>query len=94
MESMKRSGIKPYVDHWTRVNDNRYVRSDGAVAMWDRRSPNPNPALKGAMMWTAWEPDPSESALSMSRKGSQLRWPRRFRTSVGAMIAVDKAFPL
>jgi hypothetical protein len=45
----------------------RWTRSDGAVVKWDDSSPWPNSAVASARMWTAWEPDPSERALSMTR---------------------------
>lgn len=79
---------------WTKVNENRFVRSDGAVVMWDQRSPNPNPGNPRSRLWTAWEPDPSESALFTSRRGSRLRWPRRWKTAEVAMATVDALYPL
>jgi hypothetical protein len=52
---------------WEQVAWNRFVRKDGAVVMWDQRSPHPNPVNPRSRMWTAWEPDPSQQALTMKR---------------------------
>ncbi len=79
---------------WTRVNGNRYERADGAVVRWDDRTPYSNPAVSTARMWTAWEPDPGERALSMSRRSSAFSWPRRFLTPTAAMRAADRAWPV
>lgn len=78
---------------WTRKNERRYVRHDGAVVRYDDRTPYSNPNNASARMWTAWEPDPGERALSMGRYSSGFKWPRRFRTPEAAMRAVDKAWP-
>ncbi len=88
--------------HWTCTHrpcgkhghGGRYVRTDGAVGMYDERSPYPNPLCDSARMWTAWEPDPGQGALSMGRRSSWMRWPRRFATPEAAMRAVDRAWPL
>lgn len=72
----------------------RYVRTDGAVVRYDDRSPYPNPICESARMWTAWEPDPGQGALSMGRRSSWMRWPRRFHTAEAAMSAADRAWPL
>jgi hypothetical protein len=81
----------------------RWTRTDGAVVKWDDSSPWPNSAVASARMWTAWEPDPSERALSMTR--GRLRraqdghlwrpgFPRRWKTAEAAMAAVDREYPL
>jgi hypothetical protein len=88
--------------HWSsgRV---RWTRIDGAVVKYDESSPWPNPAQPSARMWTAWEPDPSERALSMCRgcwrraqdgHRFKLSFPRRWKTAETAMRAVDKEYPL
>lgn len=88
---------------WTEVHSERWVRTDGAVVMWDRRSPHPNPANPNSRMWTAWEPDPSEHFISMTRGRRRKapdgrywtpRFPRRWKTAQAAMAAVDKLYPL
>jgi len=91
---------------WTQSNSKRWVRNDGAVVKWDDASPWPNPIKASARMWTAWEPDPSQRALSMERgrwrKGigllSRSRWkpifPRRWKTPKAAMAAVDREYPM
>lgn len=89
-------------DHWTcqrtGVGEHgfggRYVRTDGAVVRYDDRSPYPNPACESARMWTAWEPNPGERALSMGRRSSWMKWPRRFHTPEAAMRAADRAWPV
>lgn len=77
-----------------REGGRRYVRRDGAVVRYDERSPYPNPLRESSRMFTAWEPDPGESYLSMGRRSSWFRWPRRFHTPEAAMRAVDKTWPL
>lgn len=79
---------------WRMVNENRYVRNDGAVVMWDQRSPYPNPENPESRLWTAWEPDPSERYIGMGRRGSRLTWPRRWKTAEAAMSAVDRLYPV
>ena len=79
---------------WKQVNENRWARSDGAVVMWDHRSPHPNPTLPSARMWTAWEPDPSDRYLSRTHRNSVFTSPRRWKTAEAAMLAVDKLFSL
>ncbi len=61
--------------------------------MWDDRSPHPNPANATAMMWTAWEPDPSDNYLRRERKLGK-GYPRRWRYAQSAMAEVDRLFPL
>lgn len=88
---------------WKEVNWDRWVRSDGAVVKWDDRSPHVNPAKTSCRMWTAWEPDPGQNALVM-RRGKVRRaqdghpwrpgFPRRWKTSVAAMKAVDREYPI
>ncbi len=74
--------------------DYRYVRTDGAVARYDDRTPYSNPAVESARMWTVWEPDPGDRALLMGRRSSKFLWPRRFHTATAAMKAADRAWPL
>src|SRR5271166_4361717 len=88
---------------WTRISGRRWERSDGAVVKYDDSSPWPNPAVATARMYTAWEPNPSEQALSMTR-GRERRaqdgrlwrpgFPRRWKTPEAAMKAVDREYPL
>lgn len=79
---------------WTYIHENRCVRRDNAVVMYDTRSPYPNPGDPNAKMWTAWEPGESNRALSYQHWHSRLRSPRRFKTAESAMQAVDREFPL
>lgn len=79
---------------WRMVHENRYVRVDGAVVMRDQRSPYPNPLNPKSLLWTAWEPDPSESAISKQHYHSAFRSPRRWKSPEAAMKAVDRLFPL
>lgn len=83
---------------WSQKTPERWVRSDGAVVKYDSSSPWPNPAKPGARMYTAWEPDPSDKALSMERGKERLwgrpRFPRRWKTAEKAMAAVDREFPV
>jgi hypothetical protein len=81
----------------------RYERSDGAVVRYDDRSPWPNPLEPTAKMFTAWEPNPSQRYLSMSRgrprrdmDGDLKRptFPRRWKTPEAAMRAVDKEYQI
>ena len=78
---------------WREINQDRWVRDDGAVVMWDRRTPNSNPCNPRALMWTAWEPDPSESAIMRTFRNSRFRSPRRFGSALTAMMEVDRQFP-
>lgn len=87
---------------WREVSQRRYVRQDGAVVMWDDRSPHPNPVYSSARMWTAWK-QPPHDYLHMSRgrlrkcaDGSFARpgFPRRWNTAEAAMKAVDREYPL
>lgn len=73
----------------------RYERSDGAVVKWDDDTPYSNPINPTARMWTAWEPDPGESALMKRLRGRprSVGVPRRFKTAIAAMKAVDKRWP-
>lgn len=89
---------------WTEVRPGyRWERTDGAVVMWDQRSPYPNPENPTSKLWTAWEPDPSQKALSMERgrprrttegELAYLSFPRRWKTAEAAMKAVDQEYPL
>lgn len=82
---------------WAQKGSRRWVRSDGAVVMWDDRTPYANPENPRARMWTAWEPDPSEAPLCRPigrRRGPAKRYTaRRFASAEAAMVAVDKEFP-
>jgi hypothetical protein len=90
--------------HWRELKRGyRWERSDGAVVMWDQRSPHPNPLNLRSRMWTAWEPDPSSLYLAMSRgrfrkthDGGRCKpgFPRRWKTAKAAMQAVDREYPL
>jgi hypothetical protein len=80
--------------HWTEIQAGmRWRRIDGAVVRYDDRTPNSNPVLSTAMMFTAWEPDPSVNYLSRESKRG-LRYPRRWELPLSAMKAVDTVFPL
>lgn len=88
---------------WTQVNNNRWVRSDGAVVMWDQRSPWPNPVKESARMWTAWEPEPSQRYIEIRRGRyrknmdgdfSKPSFPRRWKTPKSAMKKVDELYPV
>jgi hypothetical protein len=90
---------------WTQITFGpraRWERRDGAIVRYDESSPYPNPAVSSAKMFTAWEPDPSERALSMERghwrvaqDGHRFKFsfPRRWKTAEAAMRAVNKEFP-
>lgn len=81
---------------WTEtINGRRWVRVDGAVVRWDDRSPYPNPCNPRSLMWTAWEPDPSERYIgkNVGRRGRR-HVPRRFKTAEAAMREVDQLYPL
>jgi hypothetical protein len=67
----------------------RWDRSDGAAVKEDYTSPHPNPDNPRSLLWTAWEPDPSEKYLAKSNGR-----PRRFNSAANAMRAVDRAFPI
>lgn len=82
---------------WTQIDLGsrpRWRRDDGALVRWDDSSPNPNPENPLALMFTAWEPDPSEKAIYRTHRGSNLRSPRRWGNPEQAMLAIDRAFPL
>jgi hypothetical protein len=92
---------------WRQVSGRRWERRDGAVVKWDDSSPYPNPEVAGSRLWTAWEPDPHQGALSMSRGFQRYapdarpghrywrpRFPRRWKTAAAAMRAVDREYPL
>lgn len=98
MQSIKRQVAR---SAWAMVNSRRWVRlRDGAVVKWDMSSPHPNPAMDSARMWTAWHPDPSQEALTMSRGFVRManghawkpRFPRRWKTAEAAMRAVDREY--
>lgn len=88
---------------WSNVHSLRWVRCDGAVVMWNHRSPWPNPAKDSARMWTAWEPEPSQNYIAVHR-GRYRRcvdgvnrkpsFPRRFKTAEAAMKCVDQLHPV
>lgn len=84
---------KHLASHWVQFSDHRWVRLDGAVVKWDDSSPWPNPSKESARMWTAWEPDPSESYLRRGNKRG-IGWPRRWKHPERAMQEVDRLFPL
>lgn len=93
---------------WTETRDGRrWERKDGAVVKWDDSSPYPNPILASARMWTAWEPDPSTTALVFERGwrryqksalGDMSTWRprvrRRWKTAQAAMVVVDREYPM
>ena len=81
-------------DGWIRVHERRFRRRDGAVVRWDDHSPHPNPLNPRSRMWTAWEPDPSESYLRMTRGGRGYGFPRRWGNPFAAMRAVNREYPL
>jgi hypothetical protein len=92
------------VSRWCEVREGyRWERSDGAVVMWDQRSPWPNPINPRSRMWTAWEPNPSSRYLAMERgrvrrtmDGDLTKpgFPRRWKTAKAAMMVVDQEYPL
>ncbi len=88
---------------WTEIHMHRWVRTDGAVVMYDMRSPYPNPMNERSRMWTAWEPDPSQRSVSMTRGRLRKaqdgtywtpRFPRRWKTAQAAMAEVNRLYPL
>ncbi len=91
------------LDVWTEVKRGyRWRRGDGAVAMWDDRSPHPNPCNPRSRLWTCWEPEPSQQAvlkevgrLRRAQDGRlyHLRVRRRFQTAQAAMRFLDKHYP-
>lgn len=93
------------INHWAKVSEDRWERCDGAVVKFDQSSPYPNPEVQSSRMWTAWEPEPSQCALSMERgfvrypgagisKCWRPRFPRRWKTVETAMKAVDREYPV
>lgn len=78
---------------WHKVSDERWERHDGAVVMLDLRSPYPNPMNPRSLLWTAWEPDPSDRALSQ-RCSRRFKRPRRWGSAEAAMLAVEREFPV
>lgn len=77
---------------WKQTNWRRWTRSDGAAVLWDQRSPYPNPVNPASLMWTAWEPDPSERPLMrFSKRGHG--YARRWKTAEAAMREVDRLHP-
>jgi len=84
-------------------NRPRWTSPDGAVVKWDDSSPYPNSLNPNSRMYTAWVPDSEqtqgpcwESAdyLYWTRRDSEFRFPRRWKTAEAAMKAMDKEFPL
>lgn len=82
--------------HWQARDPRRFVRDDGALVKWDDDTPYSNPVNPNARMWTAWEPDPGERALTkrLRRRPHSAGVPRRFKTALAAMKAADKRWPL
>lgn len=76
---------------WRKIGDYKYRRRDGAVVLWDQRSPYVNPLNENARMWTAWEPDPSQNYVSMSN--GRRRWPKRWKYPDAAMREIDRLYP-
>jgi hypothetical protein len=77
---------------WVEVHGRRWVRSDGAVVKWDANTPHSNPEVATALMWTAWESEPSQRYLGHAN--GRVRWLRLWRTPEAAMAAVDELFPI
>ena len=77
---------------WTQKTWRRWERVDGAAVVWDDRSPHPNPMNARSLMWTGWEPNPSNAYLA--RGNGRLAWPRRWKTAEAAMREVDRRYPL
>lgn len=73
---------KPYVNHWKKINSYGANRSDGAQVFRSKDS-------TFTMQWMAWGPNADSSWLK-NKRGSI----RRFRTSTGAQIPVDREYPL
>ena len=84
---------------WTQKSWRRWERFDGAVVLWDDRSPYPNPENPRSLMWTAWGPgfgpetDNDYLARRDGRDGRFTR-PRRWKTAEAAMLEVDRLYPL
>ena len=76
---------------WAQKTWRRWERLDGAAVLWDDRSPHPNPENARSLMWTAWEPDPSDHYLA--RGNNTFTWPRRWKTAQAAMREVDRLYP-
>lgn len=76
--------------HWNKINDKRYIRSDGALVIWDD---NLTSSMK--LMWTVWEPDPGLRYMPM-RIGKNKRFtrPRRFSSPEKAIEACDSYWPM
>jgi len=78
---------------WRRLTNLRWERIDGAVVKWDQSTPYVNPANPRGLLWTAWEPDPSQQyLLRRSKRGKG--FPRRWKTAAAAMREVDRIHPL
>jgi hypothetical protein len=77
---------------WTQTSWRRWDRHDGAAVKWDDSSPYPNSMNPRALMWTAFEPDPSEMYLKRTSKRG-FSYPRRWKTAQAAMAEVDRLFP-
>jgi hypothetical protein len=89
--------IVPGHEHWVRVGPHdrsEARRCDGALVRY-RESPETRPWLARALLWIAFEPDPSERYLSYPRgRNRQLGSPRRWVRPERAIAAVDKEYPV
>ena len=79
---------------WKRRSDVLYVRQDGAIARYDDRFHTYRSSLRLERLWTAWSPDPDDHPIWQSRRGTLLRWARRFGSPLTAMRAADRQWPL
>jgi hypothetical protein len=98
LQELKIAAPEVAVGNWKQIytfgGRERWERTDGAVVRWDDSSPYPNPIKPSTKMYTAWEPDPSQRALSYDHWHSRFRSPRRWKTAKAAMAAVDREYPL
>lgn len=72
----------------------RWVRTDGAEVKFYRGSPHVNEANPRSLLWIAFEPDPSARYLRRTHRNSYKGSPRRFKTALLAMAAIDREFPV
>lgn len=74
--------IKPYANRWKRIDSYRADRFDGAQVLRSKNSTM-------TMQWMGC--GPNEDAFWLKSKRGSIR---RFHTSIGAQIAVDREYPL
>lgn len=79
---------------WKRLSDVLYVRSDGAIVRYDDRFQTYRSFLRMELLWTAWAPDPDDYPIYQSRRGTLLRWARRYGSPETAMRAANLRWPV